>query len=397
MLHKKKILFVINSLGCGGAEKSLVSLLSLFDYETYDVYLQMFHQDGMFMELLPETVNVLSKIDFLEFCNGKSENLKKTQQIRYFVTRVRLFFGLRINKKRKIRLHDAQVYWKTCRCAIDRMEEVFDVAIAWGQGNPTHYAIDKVKAEKKIAFINTDYKAAGHNPAYDSKYYEQYNYIIAVSEKLRERLKEVFPEFEKKIKVIYDISSAKLIQQMAMQDNPYREVRTDKTLVTVGRLVEAKGYDIALSACKILKDKDMRFKWYVVGEGPERERLETDIIKFGLEDNMILVGAQINPYPYIKNADIYVQTSKFEGYCLTISEARMLNRPIVTTNFEVVYNQIRNQENGLIVEMNGQAVASGIEQLLMDENLCAYFIKNLQKEKKGNEEEIRKLYSILEA
>ena len=166
------------------------------------------------------------------------------------------------------------------------------------------------------------------------------------------------------------------------------------TLVTVGRLVPQKGYDIAAKAAWLLKEHGVRFHWYVVGGGNSTP-IEKDIAQYGIRDCFTLLGAKANPYPYMKAADIYVQTSKFEGYCLTLAEARMLNVPCVTTNFDVVYAQMINGENGLVVEMNAEAVADGIIRLATDQELYQH-IKGYQiQEKKGNVEEIEKFYELL--
>ena len=98
----------------------------------------------------------------------------------------------------------------------------------------------------------------------------------------------------------------------------------------------------------------------------------------------------------MKNADIYVQTSRFEGYCLTLGEARILNTPVISTDFDVVYNQLHNEENGLIVEKNPVAISNAIIRLWNNIELREYIISNLKKEKKGNPEEIKKLYQLIE-
>ena len=103
-----------------------------------------------------------------------------------------------------------------------------------------------------------------------------------------------------------------------------------------------------------------------------------------------------NPYTFMNYCDIYVQSSRFEGYCLTLSEARILNKPIVSTNFDVVHNQLFNERNGLIVEMNGNSIAEGVLRLIQNNELTDRLITNLEKEKKGNTEEIEKLYQIIE-
>lgn len=196
------------------------------------------------------------------------------------------------------------------------------------------------------------------------------------------------------METIYDINNAAMITSMANQpcDLPRHY---NLTLVTVGRLVPQKGYDIAAKAAWLLKNQGIEFHWYIVGDG-DRSAIEKDIARYEIGDCFTLLGAKANPYPYMKAADIYVQTSKFEGYCLTLAEARMLNVPCVTTNFDVVYAQMINGENGLVVEMNAEAVVDGITRLAMDSELYQHIKRFQEQEKKGNVEEIEKFYALLE-
>lgn len=388
-----KIIFVINSLECGGAEKSLVSLLSAMDYEKYTVDLLMFNAEGMFINLLPQEVNILPEIEFMKF--NRRSFFKQLKQPIFFYTRLRASLGLRMNKRKRV-LHDAQCYWKYVHRAFERLDKKYDVAIAWGQGNPTHYVAEKIDAKKKIAFINADYEMVGHNRCFDYVFYNKYNYIATVSDKLSELIKKVFPDMISKIKTVYDINNAALIMHLADQKIPYDITKNEIRIVTVGRLVKQKGYDLATKACKQLSECGIHFKWYIVGDGPERNSIEQDIKAYGISKYMTLVGAKDNPYVYMKNADIYVQTSRFEGYCLTLAEARILNIPVISTNFDVVHNQIKNEKNGLIVEMDGGKIADGIMRMIKDKKLREYIVDNLKKEKKGNVEDIVEFYRLIE-
>ena len=390
---RKSILFVINSLGCGGAEKSLLSLLSLLDYDKYDVTLQMFRRGGMFEELLPPEVHVRKELDYTAFCSQSMVKQMLSFDLRRIAARVRTSLFLRSNAKKGRPLHDAQAYWKYSAAAYDPLPERYDVAIAWGQGTPTHFVAEKVQAQKKFAWVNADYENVGHNKDFDCKYYAAFTGIICVSDKLCLTLQKAFPEYAAKMTTIYDINNPATIFTMA--DQPCSLLnRENLTLVTVGRLVPQKGYDIAAKAAWLLKKRNVKFHWYVVGGG-DSAPIEKDIAQYGISDCFTLLGAKANPYPYMKAADIYVQTSKFEGYCLTLAEARMLNIPCVTTNFDVVYAQMIDGDNGLVVEMSAEAVADGIIRLATDQELYQH-IKGYQiQEKKGNVEEIEKFYELV--
>lgn len=194
---------------------------------------------------------------------------------------------------------------------------------------------------------------------------------------------------------VYDINSEKIIKSMAEEPADLPPLH-GTVLTTVGRLVKQKGYDIAIEAAHILKERGADFTWMVCGEGPERKMLEEKIGQYGLQKDFIPLGVQANPYPYMKAGDIYVQTSRFEGYCLTLTEARILNRPCVATNFDVVYDQMVQGENGLVVEMTPEAVAEGILRLMRDPALYAHIRQYQQSEGKGNEGEIQRVFRILE-
>ena len=390
---RKSILFVINSLGCGGAEKSLLSLLSLLDYDKYDVTLQMIRRGGMFEELLPPEVHVRKELDYTAFCSQSIAKQMLSFDFRRIAARVRTSLFLRQNRRTGQPLHDAQAYWKYSGTAFDPLPELYDVAVAWGQGTPTHFVAKKVRAKKKFAWVNADYENVGHDKDFDRRYYAAFTEIICVSNKLCLTLQKVFPEYAAKMTTIYDINNPATIFAMANQPCSLRN-EGNLTLVTVGRLVPQKGYDIAAKAAWLLKKRGVRFHWYVVGGG-DSAPIEKDIVQYGIRDCFTLLGAKANPYPYMKAADIYVQTSKFEGYCLTLAEARMLNVPCVTTNFDVVYAQMIDGDNGLVVEMSAEAVVDGIIRLATDQELYQH-IKGYQvQEKKGNVEEIEKFYDLL--
>lgn len=389
---KKKLLFVIDSLECGGAEKSLTSLLSLIDYEQYDVDLQLCKMDGMFMELVPKSVNILPILGFYNFCNLSFLEQIKTLKKQYIFSRIKLFFMVRLNKN----LHTSQSFWKICKNSFEALEKKYDVAIAYGQGFPTYFVAEKVKSKKKIAWVNTDYINAGYNASADKQYYNEFDNIVSVSEEAKNVLEVCFPEFNKKFVVIKDINNAEFINTMANKEMVFQEIdRNIVKIVTVGRLVQLKGYDLAIQSAELLNKEGINFKWYVIGEGPERDNIQKMIRDNKLEDKFVLLGQKSNPYPYIKNCDIYVQTSRYEGFGLAIAEAKILNKIVITTNFDAAYNQINNGKSGIIVQTNYKDIAQNIMKIIEDRRLRDGIIYNLNNEKKGNIEEIYKFYEVI--
>lgn len=390
----KKILFVIDSLNSGGAEKSLISLLTLFDYKNYKVDLLMFSPEGLYLPLLHKEVNVLEAPMFMKKQSSGIKSLIKNRNFKELYLRLRASISLR-NPYNFKNMHSAQISWKWMTKGIDYLNVKYDIAIAYSQGAPTYFVAEKVKANKKLCWVNTDYKIALYNKIFDLKYYDQYDNIIAVSDYNKEVFINEMPAAKEKTCVIYDIVSPNLIKSMASQDGGFDDNFDGLRILTIGRLVDEKGYDMAIEACYKLKKQGFKFKWYVIGEGDLKSKLENMIKEFQLEDTFILLGTYLNPYVFLKQCDIYVQPSRFEGYGLAIAEARILQKPIIATNFTVVHNQIKNRENGLIADMNSESIYNCIKESIEDNNLKEHLFKNLGNENLGTEQEIKKLYSII--
>ncbi len=398
----KRILFVIDSLNCAGAEKSLISLLNLIDYSKYNVDLQLFGYGGVLESLLPKDVNLLSPLDYTKFSSENLKNLfteiKDVKTMRMLIARLKFSTNIRIKKRDNI--EKTRIFWGLIGRFIEKNSTYYDIAISYSQGIPTFYVAEKINANKKIAWVNTDYRLNSKEKIFQGRYYNLYKNIIIVSDSSKEIFLETFPKYKEKTKVIYDINNYDFIKKMSLVNEEYIEKLNQFKgikIITLARLTEEKRLDRVLNAAKRLKDTNIHFKWLILGEGKLENKLKLEIKKKNLKENIILLGLKINPYPYIKACDIYVQTSDLEGFGLAIAEARMLNKPVVTTRFDAVFNQMIHEKNGLVVDMNSEAVFNGIMRLINDESLRKNIIKYLENEKKGNVEEIDKFYKLIES
>ena len=366
-----KILFVIDSLGCGGAEKSLVSLLPLLNKEKYDIHLWILHRGGVFENLVPGNV-IIEKTPAYTDNNWYKNHLA---QLRYSI----LFRWNSLIKKKE---HRAETLWKCTGNLQEVPSEDFDVAIAYQQGLPTYLVASKVKARKKIAWVNVNIFNAGYSAIFNSVFYDKMDYIVPVSKDLETILLDTYPQFSRKYVCIYDILNPELIRRNANEPIPEQELFNQSvTLVTVGRLAVQKNYLLAVEAAKILNEKGIDFRWFFVGEGSERPHIEQKIVQYGLEQRVILLGLRTNPYPYMGHCTVYVQTSSYEGFGLTIAEAKILGKPVVSTDFDVVHDQIVHGQNGLIAEMTATSIAGHIIRMLTDKSLCNHIIENVRNEK----------------
>ena len=397
-MKKESILFVIDSLHCAGAEKSLTTLLSLLDYSKYDVDLQLFGYGGALEELVPKEVNILKPMEYIKFSSLSTKNavIKSLKNMNFKMLSSRLKFSLAIRKDNYSNAQKARVYWQKVSNVIENNNKEYDIAISYAQGVPTFYVAEKVCAKKKLAWVNVSYKLEDEDRAFQEQFYDKYNKIVAVSDSAKNVFLETFNKYNDKLEIIYDINDADFIKKMSVQGQSYNDNYTGLRILTIGRLDNQKGYDMALEACKILKEKGIEFKWYSLGMGPLKEEIEKYINENNLENNFKLLGVKSNPYPFIRDCDIYVQTSRFEGFGIAIAEARMLNKPVVTTRFDAVYNQMKDRKNGLVVDMNSQGIVNGILEVINNKELTNEIISYLKTEKKGNTEELEKFYKLIE-
>lgn len=363
---KKKVLFFIESLQCGGAEKSLISLLPLLDYSKIDVDLLLLKRGGLFEQYVPKNVHI---IDFKQ----------QTCPCIFKIYQTLFSLRLRLNHLANIKEHGAETRWKVMHRAYTAVKKHYDVAIAYQQGFPTYYIANKVHAAKKIAWANVDLAKAGYDASFNIGHYRSYDQVVAVADNLRNMLVQDGFVCADKVVVVHDILNVTLIRNMATL--PQAGICTNKLkLVTVGRMVYQKGYDIAVEAANVLHQRGVDFQWFFVGDGVIRKTIEQLIYDRQLGKKVFLLGEQANPYPFMAAADIYVQTSRFEGFGLTLAEARIIGKPVVSTDFPVVHNQITNGENGLIAEMAPESIADKVMELVCNKTLIDKIISNIKHE-----------------
>lgn len=393
---KKKLLFVIPSLRSGGAEKSLISLLSLMDYKKYDVDLLCFRRDGLFFDKIPQEVNVIKGTEDYEMFDGdvKSAILHFIKKGKFSSVADRIQY-IRCYKEADRELKDKKM-WNLLKKQLPQLNKEYDCVIGYLEGNASCYAVDYENADKRICYVHSDIKKLEINKYINREIFEKSDVIVTVSQACYESIAEEYPFAKNKTAVIENITSAKLLRQSAQGKDVFDKKENEKIILTVGRFSPPKGIDLAVKASAILKEKGYAFKWYHIGAGELKAEIESLIFSLGVENEFILLGEKSNPYPYIGQCDIYVQPSRYEGKSIAIDEAKCLCRPIITTDFTTVADQIQDGVNGLVCEMDENAIAAKIETLFNDEDLRKKLIRNLSEEKTGNEEELEKFYSILD-
>ncbi len=176
---------------------------------------------------------------------------------------------------------------------------------------------------------------------------------------------------KRKVKIIENITSPHIVKTLANQDieNPIKNDNRFR-IITVARLSHAKGIDNAVRAMNLLKKQGYNdIVWYVVGYGGDETIIKHLIAKYELEDSFILLGKRTNPFPFMNEADIYVQPSRYEGKAVTVGEAQILSKPVLITNYPTAASQVKNGFDGYICELSVEGIAQGIERLYLDNGL----------------------------
>lgn len=391
------------SLKIGGAEKSLVNIMNLLDYSQWQVDLLLFQNSGAFLDQVPKTVHIIHDIrpinilfqDFSTTLRTEKNHLTSAVFLafrRYFYTffttvKYRQFDRIRINR------------WIRCyRRLIPDLRQKYDVAVAYAGGETLYYMVDKVKADRKIAYYHSDYSKIDIDSGLEEKFLRQVDAIVTISDTCRNSLVKLFPGQQEKIHVFPNLTSPDMIRSMAEAYFPkeFSSAGEKAVIVSVSRLHPIKGIDIAVEAAAQLKGRGRKLIWFIVGEGGERKALESQIKKRNLQYEFFLLGNRVNPYPYIKNADIFVQPSRFEGKSVVLDEAKILNKAIVVTDYHSVADQIENMVTGIVTPINASGIADGVDLLLRDNELKNKLTENLAKIDFSVQGQVRDFQSFIE-
>lgn len=220
--------------------------------------------------------------------------------------------------------------------------------------------------------------------------------FICVSETAKEHFSTYFPEYASKVHAVYNIvDNDKIISLANEHQIEIREEADVLNVVTVARVCKEKGLDMAIQVHALLEKEGVHVRWYVVGDGPFRPELEELIQTYGVQGKFIVLGDKQNPYPYIKKADVFALFSRTEGFGLAVTEAKILTRPSIITNFATAHEHIESGINGLIVSYELEEICQEMKQLVQNKSLRDRFSKVLQGYRFDNEETYRQLDALL--
>lgn len=390
MKKKKDILVVFTgSMELGGIERSLLGLLDSIDYNEYNVDLFLYAHHGPLMYLINENVNVLPEEKELAYLRESFGTKLKNRA--YYSAYMRCREAV-ISKFTHIN-HD-EMWAEIMRKKVKPIKKHYDLAL--GFFRPFDLIDEKVYADIKVGWIHTDYSSAGEDLELLRKDYAKMDYIVGVSDQTARTFIELFPELESKVIISENIISESFIKGEADKLDVSNEMDDSCVkLLSIGRFCEAKNFDNVPEIASIIKSKNIDFKWYIIGYGADENLIKSKIAQYNMEDNVIILGKKENPYPYIKACDIYVQPSRYEGKCVAVREAQILNKPVIITNYALSKSQLQDGFDGVIVPMDNQGCADGIVKVIDDKDLQNQLIENTKKTDYTNSKEIEKLYKLI--
>ena len=320
-----KILITNGHLNVGGVEKSLINLLRSIDYTKHQVDLLLFEGLGEYQEQVPAEVNII--LCDLHSTYGSFVKVLKDSIGRKDFRTIVFKIILTLSNKVSNRFVGLFKYLKIA-------QKEYDCAIAYRIGFCTEFVAYAIKSKNKCMWWHHgefDYDDNTVNRW--KKYLREIDKIVCVSKSSKELIKPHFPEKCANMTVISNMIIRDEIYQKALKFYPYKEIEKSKVvLVSVGRFSPEKHMPDAVYAMKKLIEKGCNnLLWYLVGDGVEREKVELLIRNYGLEKYFVLVGNQENPYPYVKDADIYVHLSHVESQGIAVLEAMVLEKVCVVT------------------------------------------------------------------
>lgn len=353
----KNILFVIPEYSFGGTNKSLQNLINLLDTTKYKIHVFCLYEDGGNYYKNVFKKFIVKKGFFYYFLHDN------------VVTRKILGAYQRLNKK-------YQSHW-LYKHEARRLEKKykFDIVISYQELLSTEF-VSYFKAPKIIAWVQCDYPVLVGKSRYDEdlSYYQKYHTVVCVSNYATQSMKSFYPQLSVSFAAIYNTLDIDFIRIKSKEGKSGFD-KSVFNMVSVGRVTEVKGFKLIPAMVSKLKERVTKpFKWYIIGDGEDMGEMQTLIKSMKVEDYIVLLGYQDNPYPYIYDADLYVCTSESESFSYTIAESKALHTPVLSNDFPVAYEVVSEKEGWVV---NNSKMVSILQKLIMNENLIYSKVKSL--------------------
>ena len=348
---KKKVLFVLEAFDKGGIEKVTLDIVNNLDPQKYDITVKVIWFGGHCQSLVNKHIKV--EPFFKKYRKGI----------------MRLFIHL-----------PKQILYSLY------IKEKYDVEIAAGDGIPSRIISGSTnKKSKKVSWIHMDVLERGSqlrelsSKKRANKFYKPFDLIACVSNDCKNSFISKFG-FENKVEVIYNPVPDSDIKKLSEEDVELKFDKSVMNIISVGRIVEQKGYDRLLEAHKRLVDENINYHIYIIGDGDKQNELEDYISKNKLSNSVTLLGFKSNPYKYIKNCDLFIVSSRDEAFSIVLVESIVLNIPVISTKCSGPNELLNNGEFGLLVDNSMEGIYTGLKEMIINKELYWYY-KNKVKER----------------
>lgn len=367
-----KLLIVSDSLRVGGIQRSLENLLDIIDYNKYDVTLFLFHSDSELNKKINKNVKVVGSNKMLKIANMLPKEARQ-KGLLYFIIR-KIIAGL-------CAVWGANLVYKFM-FMFEAKKFDYDAAISFSNNinnrsvyfGVNKFILEKTVANRKITWLHVDFEKMNMDNAINRKEYERFDTIVHVSHAVKKTFLNFYPELKEKCKVVYNTIPVDKIKILSIEFDTQKLAHL--SLVSVGRLDKNKSPKSYIKVARCLKKNKIDFHWWIIGDGPEKSELWADIQNNHLTDNFTLLGEINNPYPYIKNADLFVSASNSESFGLAIAEALCLKTPVVARYYPALEELIISKINGIISYGDDESLANSVLNLLNDFELYKKIKKN---------------------
>lgn len=342
----KKILFFLESLAGGGAEKVLTDIVCHLDKSKYDITVCTVTDGGVYQQQVSAVCHYRSLLHIADYQAG---GLKK------------VLFWLKM--KMIYTLPSKTVYHYF-------FKEHYDIEVAFIEGFATKLIASSQDKSSKIAWLHVDLE---QNPwtsfLYKSvmdekKHYDAFDKIVCVSESVKESFIRKYGISADKVIVQYNPVDKKTILKRAQEPISCQIPQGKMLLGTIGRLEEVKGYLRLLKCAKKLRDKGYSFALWIIGEGSQRKQLEQYILENNLKNTVSLLGFQTNPYKYLNQCDAFICSSYSEGFSTAATESLILGKPVFTVNCAGMRELIGESNCGKIVPNTDEDLYLMLEEVV---------------------------------
>lgn len=400
---KPRIFISIHYLEIGGAETSLIGLLQALDPERVEVDLFVHDHRGEMMPFIPQWVNLLPEIPEYAGIERPMIEVLKKGHIQLLLARLIARWQFQQYVRKNHPKDGSSLFGYIGKYVTPILPSLhrygtYDLAISFL--TPHNIVLEKVQAKKKICWIHTDYTNIDVNAALELPVWAGYDYIASISEEVGKGFCQVFPSLQSKLIEIENILSPAFIRKRAQEGGLPQDMPTSPqeiTLLTIGRYCYAKKMEEIPILCRLLREKGLSAKWYIIGFGSSDTDIRQAIQQEGMQKHVVLLGKRTNPYPYIAACDWYIQPSRYEGKSVVVREAQILQKPVIITAYPTAASQIKDGVDGVIVPLPVEACAEAMAKAIQDTKLQAQIIEHLRTHDYGNEKEVEKIYQIIES